>query len=81
MGMDEESEDEIGEDETPQDTQIVTADISHIYAMDGRQKGDAIELIGAMGAGRGQNIGRHKKLPRFSSSTRAEQLALPLQRV
>ena len=81
MGMDEETDEEIGEDENAQDTQIVTADISHIYAMEGRQKEDAIELIGSVGAEEVRILVDTGSSHDFLHPRVAERLALPLQKI
>ncbi|XP_047965656.1 uncharacterized protein LOC125210120 [Salvia hispanica] len=81
MGMDEDSEDDVGEDGIAQDTQIVTADISHIYAMNGRQKEDAIELVGMLGAAEIRILVDTGSSHDFLHPNVAERLALPLQKV
>lgn len=51
MGGDE--SEEVEELESPTETQepnVITADLSHIYALEGRQKPEAMELRGTIGA-------------------------------
>lgn len=82
MGMDDESEEEaINDSGEPEDTQIVTTDISHIYALEGRQKEDAIELIGEIGATEVRILVDTGSSHDFLHPRVAERLALPLQPV
>ncbi|XP_042032481.1 uncharacterized protein LOC121779227 [Salvia splendens] len=81
MGADGDSEDESEEDEVPQDSQIIAADISHIYALEGRQKADAIDVIGSVGSMEVRILVNTCSSHDFLHPRVAEHLALPLHKV
>ncbi|XP_042005941.1 uncharacterized protein LOC121754689 [Salvia splendens] len=81
MGADGESEEESEGEEVPHDTQLVTADISHIYALEGRQKEDAIELVGTVGSMEVWILVDTGSSHDFLHPRVAERLALPLLKV
>ena len=70
MGMDDEFDDDLREEEDDiPDKQVVASDMSHIFAMNGRQKEEDIELIDRCDwCSGGLHLGGHGKLTRLFTS-------------
>ncbi|XP_042051252.1 uncharacterized protein LOC121796474 [Salvia splendens] len=82
MGVDEDSEnEEDGQPEPPETADIITADISHIYALDGKYRAESIELQGSIGASPVLVLVDTGSTHDFLHPRIAEKLALPLQQI
>ncbi|XP_041995638.1 uncharacterized protein LOC121745745 [Salvia splendens] len=82
MGVDENSEDhEDGQPKPPEAAEIITADISHIYSLDGKHRAEAIELHGSIGASPVLILVDTRSTHDFLHPRIAERLALPLKQV
>lgn len=81
MGVDEDF-DEADEDqpESSTEAEVITADLSHIYALDGKHRSDAIELQGSIGAAPVLILVNTGSTHDFLYPRVAEKLALPLTR-
>ncbi|XP_047965215.1 uncharacterized protein LOC125209670 [Salvia hispanica] len=82
MGADMDSEEESEEPSNePQDDPVISADLSHIYALDGRKREDAIELRGLIGASAVRILVDTGSSHNFLHPAVAEKLALPLRQI